>query len=351
MHQGLKEERRGMKQVLKQVARKVVWPAGYALGLERLLARRGGNMCAILCYHGVADKASYPFNGRHIDQRTFEQHLAYFKKHFQLETLSEIFARYRTGNAPQKPTLAITFDDGYWNNYAFALPSLEKYACPATFFVSGIAAEAEGQILWPDYIDLLRDYGGKEGIKYEDYCFQKVGDLGFADPQKGVDGYTFIKHLNAAGRKKMFDEIAAHYDTAAARQLAAPMYQRLMSPAQIKETAQSPFIEIGSHGYLHFNLAYIPPEEARAEMKRSQSALEALTGKPVRSIAFPDGNYDAKVKDIATELGYEHMLAEEYLFPEDGEDLRILPRISISGTTNFYSHVVYINQQFKHVGF
>lgn len=340
-----------MKQLLKQVARRFVWPAGYALGLERHLAPKGSKKCAILCYHGVAPEASYPFNGRHIDQDTFEQHLIYFKKHFVVDTLANVFALYQTGKTPEKPTIAITFDDGYLNNYQYALPLLEKYACPATFFVSGIAAVREGEILWPDYIDLIRDMGGSDGVEYGDYRFRKVGDLGFADPDQGMDGYTFIKHLGLEARQAMFTKIAAQYDTAAAKRLASPVYQQLMTPAQIRQAAASPFIEIGGHGHRHFNLAYIDPEEAREELQRSKEALEAVTGQPVQSIAFPDGNYDARVKDIATELGYRHMLAEEYLYPADAADPRILPRISISGTTNFYSHVVYINQQFRHVGF
>ncbi|MEL6589562.1 MAG: polysaccharide deacetylase family protein [Bacteroidota bacterium] len=340
-----------MKQLLKQVARNLVWPAGYALGLERLLARREGNMCAIVCYHGVADKASYPFNGRHIDQQTFEQHLNYFQKHFSVEPLADVFARYREKNKPSRPTIAITFDDGYWNNYAYALPSLEKYKCPATFFISGISAVTEGEILWPDYIDLIRDVVGNDGLKYDQYRFRKVGDLGFADPDQGMDGYTYIKHLDIEARTKMFAEIARVHDTTKVRQLASDMYQRLMTAEQIHATAQSPFIEIGGHGHRHFNLAFIPPEEAREELALSKQALESVTGKALKSIAFPDGNYNAKVKDIASDLGYEYMLAEEYLLPEDPQDHRVLPRISISGTTNFYSHVVYINQQFRQLGF
>ncbi|MEM7654773.1 MAG: polysaccharide deacetylase family protein [Bacteroidota bacterium] len=342
-----------MKSLVKQVFRKAIWPAAYSLGLERLFARRGNKQCAILCYHGVAPEVSYPFNGRHIDQRTFERHLIYFKQHFQVESLAEVFDRHREGRTPDKPTVAITFDDGYWNNYRYALPLLNQYECPASFFVSGIAAEkvGEGSILWPDYIDLVRDAVGQQGFAYDGYSFQKVGDLGFADPARSMDGYTYIKHLGLKERENMFAQIEQQLPEVQLRQQAASVYQQIMTAEQIHEAAQSPFIEIGGHGHRHYNLAFIPRAEARTELLLSKQALEAVTGKPVRSIAFPDGNYDAAVKDIASELGYEHMLAEQYLFPEDEADPRILPRISISGTTNFYSHVVYINQQFRKVGF
>jgi peptidoglycan/xylan/chitin deacetylase (PgdA/CDA1 family) len=65
----------------------------------------------------------------------FEQHLSWLKTHCMVIPFSkipEVMGREGLG----RPTVSITFDDGYEDNYEYAFPLLQQYRIPATFFVT-----------------------------------------------------------------------------------------------------------------------------------------------------------------------------------------------------------------------
>ena len=61
--------------------------------------------------------------------------------------------------------------------------------------------------------------------------------------------------------------------------------------------------EIGSHGDEHRNMVLNPDREA--DLRRSKLAIEALTGRPCRSLAWPFGAVDARCCEVARNVGYE----------------------------------------------
>jgi peptidoglycan/xylan/chitin deacetylase (PgdA/CDA1 family) len=86
----------------------------------------------ILFYHSIGTN-DCPFT---ISPNSFAKQMSWLRdSHFNIVSLDEL-ARYReAGEIPQK-TLAITFDDGYQDNYTNAFPILEQYGIPATIFIT-----------------------------------------------------------------------------------------------------------------------------------------------------------------------------------------------------------------------
>ena len=126
---------------------------------------------------------------------------------------------------------------------------------------------------------------------------------------------------------------------------------KLLNNEQLKKFSESPLVEIGSHGYSHLNLAYIPKEVAEEELEKSKQKLEAITGKEVISIAYPDGNYNEEVKSSSLNAGYKNLLAVNYLLPSDSADKNILPRNGLSNTTTYEANMILLNKKFNQVGF
>ncbi len=125
------------------------------------LDRTSGFPIAILFYHRVADRAP---NGWTISCADFARHLDWLQGEFELVGLPEVQRRLREGRCP-RPTVAITFDDGYADNCDFAIPELVRRGIPAAYFVATDFVEQQrpfphdvqaGQPLAPNTIDQIR---------------------------------------------------------------------------------------------------------------------------------------------------------------------------------------------------
>jgi peptidoglycan/xylan/chitin deacetylase (PgdA/CDA1 family) len=114
-----------MKSVKQLVARLVVKP-----GLNAGPLRKAA---VVVAFHRVHDGAP-PADSLTVDVTTFERYCRYFQQHFHVVPLSDLVAGLQAGRAPARD-LAITFDDGYRDNFENAAPVLERLSLPATFFV------------------------------------------------------------------------------------------------------------------------------------------------------------------------------------------------------------------------
>lgn len=86
----------------------------------------------VLCYHSVHPSSSFPSN-THPD--LFEQHVLWLRKRCEIIPFTSVWAEVRT-RTRARPAVAVTFDDGYADNYTYAFPLLARHEIPATFFVT-----------------------------------------------------------------------------------------------------------------------------------------------------------------------------------------------------------------------
>ena len=100
----------------------------FATRLDALVLRAA----VIVTFHHVCDGDDR--SGLSITRDMFERHCRFFKRHFDIVPLREIVARLESGR-PVERCLAITFDDGYRDNFVNARPVLESLGLTATFFV------------------------------------------------------------------------------------------------------------------------------------------------------------------------------------------------------------------------
>ena len=88
----------------------------------------------ILMYHHVGDPTEK--SSLNISAGTFERQMEFLKVHrYHVITLEDLVGHYRLGQPVPWNTVAITFDDGYLDNFKNAFPVLKKMGFPATIFV------------------------------------------------------------------------------------------------------------------------------------------------------------------------------------------------------------------------
>jgi peptidoglycan/xylan/chitin deacetylase (PgdA/CDA1 family) len=106
----------------------------------------------VLMYHRVLDDAEISATihpGMYVTRRTFGRHLEYLSEKYQVLTLQEI-GEWVLGKreSPKKTPCAITFDDGWVDNYHHAFPLLQAYGVPATIFVITNQIGGVGMLTW-----------------------------------------------------------------------------------------------------------------------------------------------------------------------------------------------------------
>ncbi|MHC1706731.1 MAG: polysaccharide deacetylase family protein [Bacteroidales bacterium] len=336
--------------IAKQIARSIVFPTLTGIGLERLYGSFIRQNCMIIMYHGVVPSDTPRYNGRHFSVDTFKKHLSYYKKFFDIVSLEQIFAYYHENYKPKRKTLAITFDDGYLNNLTFAVPLLEKFNFPVTFFIQGMSMEHENAITWPDTINILKAHINGP-VEYEDYKFYPTLNEDFYDPAKNISLISFIKKLSYKTRNEFMQLLENQYQVSTIISKTNESVWKLMKPEHIRRIASNNLFEIGSHSYSHYCLGNIDGDSAKQELLQSKMALENVCQKEIVSLAYPDGSYNEEVKKISLEVGYKNLCAVNYQLKSDLGDSSILPRHGLSTTTTIPSNYLYLNKSFKKVGF
>lgn len=98
----------------------------------RSMKSRGKLPVFILFYHRVSDDN---LNDWTITASKFAQQMQWLQENFDIVDLEECQRRISSGHN-DRPTVAVTFDDGYRENGEFAIPYLIENRIPATYFVT-----------------------------------------------------------------------------------------------------------------------------------------------------------------------------------------------------------------------
>jgi len=105
--------------------------------------------------------------------------------------------------------------------------------------------------------------------------------------------------------------------------------RRHLGTAALKQLIQSGQVEIGSHGYNHFNLNQITGERLRQEIYASKELLEDLLQIKVPYFAYPYGNSTDSVVEKVKAAGYKlAFTTQKQKLVSADVDLFRLPRVN-----------------------
>ncbi len=102
----------------------------------------------ILMYHHVLPKGGNQ-SKLVVDLAYFEKQMAFLKKrNYRVLPLDQLFLLILKNKPLPEKSVAITFDDGYEDNYIYAYPVLKKFKFPATIFLIAGKIGANGYLNW-----------------------------------------------------------------------------------------------------------------------------------------------------------------------------------------------------------
>lgn len=233
---------------------------------------------SILIYHRVLRQPD-PLFPTAVDADKFDQQMRLLSGCFNVLPLAEATYALQCGRLPARAA-CITFDDGYADNAEVALPILQKYRLPATFFIA--TAFLDGGRMWNDtIIELVRRHPA------DSLDLRSLG-LGLHRTESWVQRATTISRLLL---QLKYHPPAARLDlvNAAHATVAASLPTDLMMSSQQVRALHAAGMEIGAHTVNHPILASLEKAEALKEIADCKDFLEGLIRAPVKSFAYPNG--------------------------------------------------------------
>lgn len=255
------------------------------------------NRLTILIYHRVLPEPDRLREGL-VDQQWFERQLDVVGRIFDVLPLSEAVRRLRERSL-RRPSICITFDDGYADNEEVALGLLLKRGMPASFFVA--SGYLQGGCMWNDQVfEAVRAVPGAE----VDFSHLGLGAYRTQtiEERAAAAGLLIdkLKYLEPCERDRTTEALVA------ASGVRLP--KLMMSPAQVRSLHRAG-MEIGGHTVSHPILTRLGREDARREIRECKSQLEAIIQAPIRMFAYPNGrpkqDYDLEHANLVREAGFE----------------------------------------------
>lgn len=292
----------------------------YHSRLLRPAARLSARNILILTYHrirpdGPIDVGSEPFDNKVFGptQSEFARQVKWLQENFEVLSEEGLLDLLRERKSYPSRFAAITFDDGYRDNYTLAYPVLRAHAAPAIFFVCPGLIDSR-KVGWWDAIAYLV----KRSHRPEITVLGKTLPMG-PEKQATIGELTdWIKLRPATETAGLVPELAQ----ACGVELPDPSLQdrQFMTWEQLREVGKNG-VAIGSHTFHHPVLATLDEPSQAWELRESKAALEAQLNRPIRTLAYPVGGYEhftPQTMRIAKDAGYECAFSAQtgYNLPE-----------------------------------
>ena len=265
--------------------------------------RCGRGHLSIATFHRVLpedQRQTYPFPGLVVTPDELDTFLTYLAQHFDCGALATQHERYLNGEVPERPLLAITFDDAQHDNYSNARPVLARHRVKASFFVPVVAVERQ-ELLWHDRLGfailalLNQAHGGRARLVE----ILAAADMPTSDPHNLVGKVVQAsKGLALEARLRLVDELSE-----ASGKAQAAEYARLMTFAELAQLAADGH-EIGSHSMTHCMMPECDDSALTYEIAESRHALQERLGLPIETFCYPNGNSDTRTAQAVAKAGY-----------------------------------------------
>jgi len=333
---------------LKNKGRQILAPALFYAGYYDYLFSSVQNKAVILMYHRISNFAQgnefYSGFEIGVSKDNFDNQMKYIRENMNPMPLPDLMRCIATTRTIPKRAVAVTFDDGYEDNYTHAYPILKQYSMPATIFVTSGFIESS-RIFWWDKIGQIVK---RTTVPFLDttilyrrfsrdwiYPLQKIPLSLPKERERAIS--LLVTNLKTFDRDRLKEAVNVLQDNLKINDHDLSTTQdRVLTWAQILEMSKSDIVEFGAHTVSHPNLAQIGDDEVKKEIQTSKRILEDGINKPVQGFAYPYGfsqDYNETIKKVVIDTGFTYACtaASGVVCPEN--DCYELKRISMSNTS------------------
>ena len=265
--------------------------------------------------------------GMYVSDTTLDMHMTLLKRHFEIVHLADWVRRAGARQTLPSLACAITFDDGWRDNYDHAFPILKRHAAPATVFLvsSLIGTDRE---FWPNQL-ARRLATAPLDQKLAGPLNELLAPVRDAARARGK--WTIEDSDRATTLAKQVEEsqIRLVIDEAFADGTRPVVVRSLLNPEELRIMSSSGLIRFGSHSRTHYRLrGDVPRDVLENEIVTSSIEIRSLLGTDADLFCYPNGD----TTEAAVEVVRQHYIGAvttQKGWCSAGSDLYQMSRIGV----------------------
>jgi len=303
--------------------RQGIYGLAHVFGFTKIVRAFCAGSGSLLMFHEVQDKVPAGLTAG-ISPRLFEELLTWLKAQgWAFVSLSDVL-RWRA-RLPER-FVCLTFDDGYRDFRAGALPVLERHGAPFVLYVPTGAVTRNLYAWWLGLRELLLTNDVVD-IKAMGTRFNCAG-LG-----EKINAYRMIVCWIRQDYDRKF--ALAPVFAAAGISLEELNERYYLDECELKLLSRHPLATIAAHTSSHAALSTLSIDDARLEITENRRFLENLVQRPVVDLAYPYGDENScgpREGMLAASEGFRSAVTSRsgQIWPQHRESPFALPRIGIS---------------------
>jgi peptidoglycan/xylan/chitin deacetylase (PgdA/CDA1 family) len=289
---------------------------------------------AILLYHRVGSPETDVY-GLSIPGLEFRAQMAHLRACYHPMSLEELVAAARADSLPDH-AVAVTFDDGYLDNFVQASPVLTEFAVPATFFIATGGVDDDREFWW-DALErvFIRSTALPATLQID--LPDRVEVFATATPEARLNAHATIYRALVGKPVHVRDEAIGALIGWSGLPPRPDVPRQRMGRREIVALAGREGHDIGAHTVEHLLLPQQSVEVQRQEIEQSKQALQLLLARPVNAFAYPFGAFDDQTVSVVRDASFELALTcESRCVGRSAQPLQ-LPRFEVTSghSTNF----------------
>jgi peptidoglycan/xylan/chitin deacetylase (PgdA/CDA1 family) len=269
-----------------------------------------GHKAAVLMYHRIADVVNDPWNLA-VSPERFKEHIRVLKKQYNVISVRELSEQVER-KFIEPFSVCITFDDGYQDNFTNAKPLLEKYQCPACFFIPTYFVGRQTNFWWDELAEILLLSAELPetftlSIAEKDFSYslgqdrllspsllekQKCWRWPDEPPSRRCELYLQVWMALKGLYIDQIEHYLQHIKSWAGYKDVSKRESLPMNNEELKTLAHNPLFEIGIHTHTHPALSFKTKEVQRDEIEKSETFFQHHHIPFVKAIAYPYGDFN-----------------------------------------------------------
>jgi peptidoglycan/xylan/chitin deacetylase (PgdA/CDA1 family) len=184
----------------------------------------------------------------------------------------------------KKPFFIMTFDDGYRDNYEYALPLFDELKVPFTVYITNSFPDKKAFLWWYILEDIIQTNNTillSNGDKY-------ISNTKNEKEKAFLQLRSLVLKLNQTNLQEEFKKLFYNYGI----DFTSYNDNLCLSWNMVHEMSNSSYCTIAAHTMNHKTLNQLSDTELEYEILFGKKSLEKEIGKPVKHFSYPFGTFN-----------------------------------------------------------